>query len=60
MQSQRYDLPEIFASFSELLPAHLISELQYSLALSRFLTPQRPFDLDMMALAADNKPVGVL
>jgi hypothetical protein len=50
-------LLEILDSFSESLYNHLKSEIESLLALSRFSTTERPFDLVKMALEAGKKSV---
>ena len=52
-------LLEIMDSFSEPLYTHLASEPQSLLALSRFSTPEQPFDLVKMALEAGKKSVSM-
>jgi hypothetical protein len=51
------ELLDILDSFSEPLYSHLSSEIESLLALSRFSTPEKPFDLVKMALEAGKKSV---
>ena len=53
------DLLEIMDSFPEPLHAHLTDQLHSLLSPSRFSTPERPLDLEKLALAAGKKSVGM-